>query len=77
MLSLTRRQAFEAPLLDGCNSSSSGEQVAKALGEKPIQYGATGNAVDRDGIVEYEARKITFEDPTVMYRPLDRFRFEK
>lgn len=38
---LTRFQAFQSPLLDDCNSNSSGRDLAKSsIGETRIRYGA-------------------------------------
>ena len=49
----------------------------KALGETKVKYGATGGVVSHHGFKEYDAKKLAFGHPSVVYRPLDRFRFEE
>lgn len=67
-------KAFEAPLLTDAHSNSSGNDIAKIARDVPIRYGATGIASDE--MPDYEAKKLAFADPNLVYRPLDSFRFE-
>ena len=61
-------QAFEAPMLSGCNSNSAGRDIAQAQTCSPhVQYGATRV----DGGV-----KLAFANPALVERPWENARFD-
>lgn len=66
-------KAFDAPLLENCSSNATGNDLANIAGSVPVRYGATGKS--RGGGSEYEAKRLVFADPRLIYRPLDAFRF--
>lgn len=64
---LTRRQAFEAPILSDCNSNSSGRDMAKGVGTARARYGA---------IRDNGKLKLAFADPSHVERPWEHARFD-
>lgn len=61
-------KAFESPILDQCNSNSSGRDIAKVLGEIRLQYGATKSA-DKN-------TALAFASPELVDRPVKDARFD-
>lgn len=61
-------KAFQSPILDQCNSNSSGREIAKGIGETRLQYGAK-YSMDKD-------IALAFARPELVNRPVKEVRFD-
>ena len=69
-------QAFEAPLLAGFNSNSSGRQMARAAGDAEVQYGETRHVVLHGGSAYPEQKRLAFAAPQFISDPQKNEKFD-
>lgn len=67
-------KAFDAPLLRDVPSNMTGEEIAEMMGEKPVRYGDVHD-VGLQPDSEIKRRRLLFDDPARVYRPMKRYEF--